>query len=441
MTAVPAGRHQLRSGPDGHDLFDEATVLLNLSRHSGGGTEVVLVAATVSNAGEIVAGRGAGALDAVVHELVGRAAAPDLGCRLLSVSDLGVVGAVVVPRDRTREAVRAIADRLAGLVDLGRERLWPAVTVGALVHRPPEPPDAALRTVRAVMLEASRIAPGTVRWHDPDAPGMTGFAGVPGGLAARGAARIDVLELVPDLAEALHDRTDQIDLAYQPMRRLVDNAAVGAEALIRWTHPRHGPISPQATVRLAEEHGLIRALGSLALDRALAVAADVRPRLGESFRMHVNVSPIELREPGYVEGVRAALTRHDVPSTMLLLELTETALMSGDADVVPVLAELRTAGVEIGIDDFGTGYSSIARLHRLPIDTVKVDRSFIAGIATSPEEFDLVCAVFRLLGTTGVRVVAEGVETAVQVAHLRAAGCHLGQGLLLGPPGPASALG
>jgi EAL domain-containing protein (putative c-di-GMP-specific phosphodiesterase class I) len=193
-------------------------------------------------------------------------------------------------------------------------------------------------------------------------------------------------------------------------------------------------------VRLAEENGLVRRLGSLVLDRALAVTAEVRRRVGEPFLMHVNVSPIELRDPRYVEGVRAALARHDVPPSMLLLELTETALMSADVDVVPVLAELRAVGVRIGIDDFGTGYSSIARLHRLPVDTVKVDRSLISGIATSPEEFDLVSAVFRLLSTTGVRVVAEGVETAVQVAHLRAVGCRLAQGLLLGAPGPADAL-
>jgi EAL domain-containing protein (putative c-di-GMP-specific phosphodiesterase class I) len=247
----------------------------------------------------------------------------------------------------------------------------------------------------------------------------------------------DELALARDLALALTSATTQVSLAFQPVRELDGGGIVGAEALVRWQHPAHGPVAAQSMVRLAERTGLIRQLGSLVLDRALAETVQARESFGPGFRMHVNVSPFELREPGYVDTVSAALARHGVPPAALLLELTETALMTSESDIISVLADLRAVGVEIGIDDFGTGYSSIARLHRMPVDTVKLDRSLIAGIGTSPVEFDLVRAVFRLLETSGVRVVAEGVETAVQVAHLRALGCRLGQGLLLGPPAPA----
>jgi len=426
VTAGPADRASEGTGPDQPEATPETDAVRRLvDRAHAQGEQVVVFAATVANASEIVAGRGGDALAAMILALAQRAANPDTTCDLLTVSGFGIVGALTVAPGEDDKAITQVADQLAGLVDVNGERLWPAVTLAARSLEHADSIDLALRQVRATVLDAMHTSPGSVRWAAP------GPSASPGS---------DDLALARDLALALTTATEQVSLVFQPVRELDGGGTVAAEALVRWQHPLHGPVPAQSMVRLAERTGLIRQLGSLVLDRALVETVLARESLGPDFRMHVNVSPFEMREPGYVESVVAALARHGVPASALLLELTETSLMTSERDIISVLADLRAVGVAIGIDDFGTGYSSIARLHRMPVDTVKVDRSLIAGIGTSSVEFDLVRAVFRLLDTAGVQVVAEGVETAVQVAHLRALGCRLGQGLLLGPPGAATAL-
>ncbi|NYG54793.1 EAL domain-containing protein [Nocardioides perillae] len=228
----------------------------------------------------------------------------------------------------------------------------------------------------------------------------------------------------------------QFGLAFQPLRDLATGRVVAAEALLRWVHPRLGPQPALPTVEMAERSGLMPALGRVVLDGALAAA---RSWPGDVV-VHANVSAHELREPGYVDGVHALLARHRVAPGRLLLELTESALATGPDSVVPVLEDLVATGVRLGLDDFGTGWSSIAQLRASPVDTVKVDRSLTAGIGSSPEEFELVRAVLALVEAAGREVVAEGVEDAVQLAHLRALGCRVGQGHHLGRPQPARAL-
>ena len=199
-------------------------------------------------------------------------------------------------------------------------------------------------------------------------------------------------------------------------------------------------MGPLVAVEAAERTGLIHPLGRLVLDRAVQQLATWRDRAGPTFRMHVNVSPIELREASYADGVGATLRRWGVPAPQLLLEITETALLADDPRVLRTITALHRMGVGLGIDDFGTGYSSIRHLHRLPIDTVKVDRSLVAGIATSSADFALARAVLGLLTTIGATVVAEGIEDAAQQARLLAMGCTLGQGFHLGRPVPADVL-
>ncbi len=243
--------------------------------------------------------------------------------------------------------------------------------------------------------------------------------------------------MIRDLATALEHHPEQLQLHYQPVQDLRSTELLGAEALLRWQHPTRGPVNPALTVEAAERSGLIVPLGRHVLRSALRQTADWLPHVGDAFRVHVNVSPLELRHAEYADHLEAALVRTAVEPQRLLLEVTETALVSEEACVHDSLERIRDLGVSLGVDDFGTGYSSVANLRRLPIDTVKLDRSLVTGIGTSPGDFTLVRSVLQLLSTMGVMIVAEGIESAVEAAHLRAMGCRAGQGFHLGRPVPA----
>ncbi len=171
------------------------------------------------------------------------------------------------------------------------------------------------------------------------------------------------------------------------------------------------------------------------LQTAVRQLAEWKALVGRrEFRVHVNLSPVEFRHPGLVEGVTGIIEEYGVDPAALLLEITETGLMTSDSESIDLLFKLRDAGVGLGIDDFGTGYSSIGYLGRLPVDTVKLDRALISGIGSSPYEYGLARAILELLDSAGLRVVAEGIETEAQVAHLRALSCRWGQGFHLARP-------
>jgi EAL domain-containing protein (putative c-di-GMP-specific phosphodiesterase class I) len=375
--------------------------------------EVVVVVVSVDNADEVVAARGWETLASVVRTLVSRGSAVH-GAEVLGTTERGLTMAVSAPASEVEDATRQLAHLLDDLIDTPAGPIWASLRVAAHHCRTGERSADCVSAARAA-LAAGRPS-GTLRWSSPT-PGPTLKS-----------------ELVTELALALTGRLEEVRVAYQPVVDLATSRLVGAEALVRWTHPQMGPIPALTMVHLAESHGLISRLGRAVLDSALATAATAA--LPRDFRLHVNVSPYELRDPGYVDGVLALLEQHRLRPSLLLLELTETALMADEGEIRPVLEELCLAGVGIGIDDFGTGYSSIARLMDLPAHTVKLDRSLSRDIASSPEAFDLAGSVLRMLRTTERRVVAEGIESAVQVAHLRALGCELGQGFALGRPGP-----
>jgi EAL domain-containing protein (putative c-di-GMP-specific phosphodiesterase class I) len=338
------------------------------------------------------------------------------GAQVLRFSPLGgLVVALPVPSGEVVEAVRELERVARSFLVVDGTRTWPVISLGV---RPVGPGDLAadvLREARGAMLTAQRQAPGTTRWSDE----TTG-------------TEPDQLSLVDDLATALFDDPGQLGLAFQPVYDIRASRVAGAEALLRWTHPDRGPVSPLLAVRSAERSGLVQELGTLVLDRALdQLVAWGRPR---DFTLHVNVSPLQPRVGGFADSVAESLDRHGVHPGQLLLEMTESALMTGDAEVLLTLVDLRDHGVRLGIDDFGTGYSSIGHLLRLPVDTIKVDRSLVSDIGISPPAFELLKAVLGLLATTEVSVVAEGVETALQSAHLRTLGCRWAQGYHLGRP-------
>ena len=247
-------------------------------------------------------------------------------------------------------------------------------------------------------------------------------------------AAVDRFEVRTELERAI--ATGAFALRYQPIVELSTGAMVGVEALVRWRHPRRGLVAPADFIHIAEETGLVVPLGTWVLDRALADLARWRAESAQPMgvSMSVNVSAHQVRDPGFVDTLVDALARWDVPTDALVLEITETALLTDDARVSADLATLRELGLRIAIDDFGTGYSSLDYLRRHAVDVLKIDRSFINGIEKSRRQAALVGAIVHLAQALDVQVVAEGVESVAQRDTLLLAGCGLAQGYLFSVP-------
>ena len=230
-------------------------------------------------------------------------------------------------------------------------------------------------------------------------------------------------------------------LHYQPIVSLITQTVVGAEALIRWQHPDRGLVAPVEFIELAEDTGLIVELGRWALDAACAQArAWCESRQGP-LRVAVNVSGRQLQEGGFVNEVSAALERHGVPAHLLVIELTETVLVRDGSSVAACVDALKALGVQIAIDDFGTGYSGLGYLQRLPIDILKVDKSFVDGLGVATRGSGAVAhAIVSLAQSLQLEVVAEGIELQAQADELLAMGCALGQGYLFSRPVTAQVL-
>jgi EAL domain-containing protein (putative c-di-GMP-specific phosphodiesterase class I) len=227
-------------------------------------------------------------------------------------------------------------------------------------------------------------------------------------------------------------------LVYQPIVSLADGEITGFEALVRWPHPQWGLLHPGDFITLAEETGYIVPIGSWALERALSELARWiwRAQRKSSLYVSVNVSARQFREPGFVERVHLLLERSGLPESSLMLELTESVLLPHDDRINDDLKALKAAGVKLAIDDFGTGYSSLGYLRGLPIDVIKIDKSFVDGIDTSDHQQALVDGIIRLARTLGLEVIAEGIENEAQRDRLEAMGCRYGQGYLLAMPMP-----
>jgi EAL domain-containing protein (putative c-di-GMP-specific phosphodiesterase class I) len=230
---------------------------------------------------------------------------------------------------------------------------------------------------------------------------------------------------------------------YQPIVDLRSGSVVGAEALVRWNHPTKGLVAPGEFIAPAEASGTIVPLGAHVLDTACRQLALWRESVLEgrdSFKLAVNISALQLSTQDMVGQVQELLRDTGVPADWLNLEITETAAIADLETTAIKVEEIRAIGVQIAIDDFGTGHNSLAHLHRLPVDVVKIDRSFVAGPDHGSRSFDMAAAVIALARTLGMETVAEGVETPAQAAKLRELGADLAQGYLYGRPQPASAL-
>ena len=272
-----------------------------------------------------------------------------------------------------------------------------------------------VRNADAAMYIAKREGGGSYRLFEP---------AMHEGVLAR-------LELRGDLQRAVAD--GQLELHYQPVVRLSDGRACGLEALLRWRHPRRGLVGPDLFIPLAEETGLIIEIGRWVLHEGCRRAVEIQAAAGEPLTMAINLSVKQLQQEGVVADVRAALEASGLDPATLTLEVTESVMMTDPDTVVERLHEIKALGVRLAMDDFGTGYSSLSHLSRLPVDILKMDRSFLRAGA-SPLASGLANAVVSLGATLRLDVVAEGIEHVEQWERLRELGCDLGQGFLFARP-------
>jgi len=235
---------------------------------------------------------------------------------------------------------------------------------------------------------------------------------------------------------------DELRVHYQPIFDLDAGSLRGVEALVRWMHPKRGLLLPDEFVPIAEATGLIIPLGKQVLQIALRDVSDwiARGEVDDDFTLAVNVSAHEIVRPDFVEHIAQAIMTSGLTADRLILEITESALLKHSDELRQRLATLRSTGIRIALDDFGTGYSSLQRLNKLPVDVVKIDRSFVTGIAHRDDLRALARAVIELAASFGYEVIAEGIEAGEDSDALRGLGCGLGQGFGLGRPVPAETL-
>jgi EAL domain-containing protein (putative c-di-GMP-specific phosphodiesterase class I) len=238
---------------------------------------------------------------------------------------------------------------------------------------------------------------------------------------------VERLDLEGGLRRAIE--RDELRVLYQPQVAMPSGEIVGAEALVRWQHPERGLVVPTVFIPIAEQTGLIIPIGAWVLREACTQAATWARVTGRRLRVSVNVSARQLADDDFAHTVAAVLEDTGLEPDLLCLEITESAVMADPETASEALAELKALGVHLAIDDFRTGYSSLGQLKALlPVDTIKIDKSFVDGITTAGEDHAIVDAVLRLATGLGLAAVAEGVETAEQARELVALGCNLSQG-------------
>ncbi len=234
----------------------------------------------------------------------------------------------------------------------------------------------------------------------------------------------------------------ELAVHYQPIVDLATLRLTGVEALVRWNHPTRGPVPPEEFVRLAEENGTILEIGRWVVVEACdqLVAWRHAGILRDPIALALNLSPIQLQHPGFVEDMQAILLRTGFDAEDLIIEMTETAMFRDSETTIAKLDSLRSRGMRIAVDDFGTGYSSLGYLRRFPVDILKIARDFVVPATSEPEEWAFAHAIVALGRTLGLTIVAEGIEEPGQLDRLRELGCQLGQGFLLGRPMPAAGI-
>ena len=327
--------------------------------------------------------------------------------------------------DRTAQIAQRILDTFDIPFKLGEKEMRVSGSVGAVVSTSrDEDVESLLANADAAMYRAKMEGKARYVLFDPK---------VRAEIASRRQLKRELASVVAEGQLAVH---------YQPIVSLMTGAVSGAEALVRWSHPERGLLLPELFVEPAEETGAIIPIGAWVLSQACKQAkswADCYPDRTH-VSMHVNLSSRQLAHPGVVEQVESALKEASLPPESLVVEITESAVLSDWRAAGLQIAKLRELGVLVALDDFGTGYSSLSYLQRFPVDILKIDKSFVRAIGRDREGFRLTRAIIHLADTLQLVSVAEGIEMPEQLVELRAVGCPLGQGFYLSKPMPADEL-
>jgi len=322
--------------------------------------------------------------------------------------------------DEAELVAKRVIDAITAPFTLGNGReIFAAASIGiSHVRQQQTKIDDMLREADTAMYEAKSSGKSQYRVFEPT-------------MQQQATERLDIES---ELRRAL-DR-DEISLHYQPIVEVESGALVGFEALSRWSHPRMGMVMPSQFIPIAEETGLIVPIGQAVLEMACRQLSEWKSRYDacESWNVSVNISSKQLKQKGLVELIQQTLDRENLLPGDLRLEVTESAIMEEPEQGVDLLTSLRELGVRVGIDDFGTGYSSLAALHSLPLDVLKIDRSFVDKMSHSRENIAIIRTILALANHMNLDVVAEGIETEEQREKLLSMGCKFGQGFHFSRP-------
>ncbi|TCK06144.1 putative bifunctional diguanylate cyclase/phosphodiesterase [Marinobacterium mangrovicola] len=321
--------------------------------------------------------------------------------------------------DAIRNYCDDIIELLAQPLDIGTHQIQVTVSVGiTLLGIDAMDVSSLLRNADLAMYRAKHVGRNTYQFYSPEMNTEAHRA----------------LTLEHDLRQAL-DR-GELRLLYQPQIDLGSGTLVGIEALLRWHHPIEGPISPAEFIPMAEETGLIIQIGRWVLLQACRHAAQLRQQLDTPFRVAVNLSARQFDDLGLVATVRSVLEETGLPAEFLELEITEGLMMNNYRDSLVMLQKLRDLGVTLAIDDFGTGYSSLSYLKKMPVQVLKIDRSFVQDLPDDRDDLAITSTIILMARQLGLHVLAEGIETQEQHQFLLNSGCPVGQGFLFDKPLP-----
>lgn len=358
---------------------------------------------------------GDGLLQSVARRLLHCVRAPDTVSRQGGDEFVLLLQDVQEPEDVGAAAMR-ILDDLSKSHPVGLNNLTVSASIGISMY--PEDgvdSEALIKNADTAMYQAKELGRRTFRFFKSE-------------MNARAVERQYIEE---NLRRALQGR--EFALHYQPKFNLKSGAITGAEALLRWKHPRRGFIPPSEFISIAEDSGLIQPIGTWALREACQQSRRWTESGLPTVAIAVNVSAVQFRNKDFLAKLIEILAETNLDPHLLELELTESTVMSW-ADIEPTLQSLRNTGVRISIDDFGTGYSSLSYIRKLPLDSLKIDQSFIRQILTPPRDIAIVTAIIRMAQSLNLRVIAEGVEMSEELDFLKSEGCDEAQGFHLGRP-------